>query len=139
MTNPRRQIWQVERNQTMKTTSWMAGKLVVKFLVFTTLFGAVQTRAQGTNLTELLQAGLFAEQGDRKLDAAIADYQALASQYDKDRQLAATAVFRLGECYRAQNRTNEAAAQYQRILKDFPDQKVLATMSEQNLKGLGGS
>ncbi len=67
-------------------------------------------RAQTNNLTALLQQGLFEEQANRNLDAAIADYQALARQFDKDRQLAATAVFRLGECYRMQNKTNEAAA-----------------------------
>ena len=93
--------------------------------------------AQTNSLTALLQQGLFEEQASRNLDAAIADYTTLAGQFDKDRQLAATAVFRLGECYRAQGRTNEAAAHYQRILKDFSDQPTLATLSRQNLVGMG--
>ena len=63
--------------------------------------------------------------------------RSLAAQFDKDRQLAATAVFRLGECYRAQGKTNEAAAQYQRILRDFSDQNTLATLSRQDLTGMG--
>ena len=93
--------------------------------------------AQTNSLTALLQQGLFEEQASRNLDAAIADYSTLAAQFDKDRQLAATAVFRLGECYRAQGKTNEAAAHYQRILRDFSDQTVLATLSRQNLAGMG--
>ena len=93
--------------------------------------------AATTNLTALLQQGLFEEQANRNLDAAIAAYSSLATQFDKDRQLAATAVFRLGECYRAQGKTNEAAAHYQRILRDFPDQTTLATLSRQNLAGMG--
>jgi ankyrin repeat protein len=103
------------------------------------LLAAALAHAQTNNLTALLQQGLFEEQANRNLDAAIADYQALARQFDKDRQLAATAVFRLGECYRMQNKTNEAAAEYQRIIRDFSDQTTLATLSQQNLTGMGMS
>ncbi|HEV2694789.1 MAG TPA: ankyrin repeat domain-containing protein [Verrucomicrobiae bacterium] len=103
------------------------------------LLAATLLRAETTNLTALLQQGLLEEQASRNLDAAIADYQTLAAQFDKDRQLAATAVFRLGECYRAQGKTAEAAAQYQRILRDFSDQTTLATLSRQDLAGLGMS
>ncbi len=120
-------IWQAEIVQIMKT------KLCL--LIF--LLAAALLRAQTNDLTALLQQGLFEEQASRNLDAAIADYSALAKQFDKDRQLAATAVFRLGECYRAQGRTNEAAAQYQRILHDFSDQQTLATLSRQDLAGMG--
>lgn len=101
------------------------------------LLAAPILRAQTNDLTALLQQGLFEEQANRNLDAAIADYQTLATQFDQDRQLAATAVFRLGECYRAQGKTNEAAAQYQRILRDFSDQQTLATLSRQDLAGMG--
>ena len=93
--------------------------------------------AATNDLTALLQQALFEEQANRNLDAAIEDYAALAKQFDKDRQLAATAVFRLGECYRAQGKTKEAAAQYQRILRDYSDQQTLATLSRQNLAGMG--
>src|ERR1022692_782810 len=94
---------------------------IIFFLLAATLAGA-----QTNNLPALLQQGLFEEQANRNLDAAIADYQTLATQFDKDRQLAATAVFRLGECYRALGKTNEATAQYQRVLRDFADQPALA-------------
>jgi ankyrin repeat protein len=101
------------------------------------LLAAALARAQTNNLTVLLQQGLFEEQANRNLDAAIADYQALALQFDKDRQLAATAVFRLGECYRMQGKTNEAALEYKRIVNEFSDQTTLVTLSRQNLTGLG--
>ena len=101
------------------------------------LLAALVASAQTNNLTTLLQHGLFEEQANRNLDAAIADYQSLATQFDQDRKIAATAIFRLGECYRAQGKTNEAAAQYQRVLRDFSDQTTLATLSRQNLAGMG--
>jgi cytohesin len=110
-------------------------KTKLGILIF--LLAAALARAQTNNLTALLQQGLFEEQANRNLDAAIADYQALARQFDKDRQLAATAVFRLGECYRMQGKTNEAALEYRRILRDFSDQTPLATLSRQNLTGMG--
>jgi cytohesin len=120
-------IWQIEPIEIMKT----------KLGIIIFLLAATLADAQTNNLTALLQQGLFEEQANRNLDAAIADYQALARQFDKDRQLAATAVFRLGECYRMQGKTNEAALEYQRILRDFSDQTTLATLSQQDLTGMG--
>src|SRR6185437_3691747 len=96
----------------------------------------IVARGATNDLTNLLQKGLFEEEANRDLNAAIANYQSLASAFDKDRQLAATAVFRLGECYRKLGKTNEAATEYQRILKDFSDQQTLVTLSRQNLAGL---
>ena len=85
-----------------------------KFCLLIFLLAAAVARAQTNNLTTLLQQGLFEEQANRNLDAAISNYQTLAGQFDQDRQLAATAVFRIGECYRMQGKTNEAAGQCQR-------------------------
>jgi ankyrin repeat protein len=98
---------------------------------------AVPTFAVTNDLTTLLQRGLFEEEANRNLDAAITSYESLAKQFDKDRQIAATAVFRLGECYRKLGKTNEAVVQYERILRDFSDQQTLATLSRQNLAGMG--
>src|ERR1035437_2457514 len=129
MTTGSTKFWQAEIIQIMKT----------KICVLIFLLAAALAPAQTNNLTALLQQGLFEEQANRNLDAAIEDYAALARQFDKDRQLAATAVFRLGECYRAQGKTNQAAAQYQRVLRDFSDQQTLATLSRQDLTGMGYS
>lgn len=116
---------------------WQHEVMKMKLCLLIFILAATFARAQTTNLTGLLQQGLFEEQANRNLDAAISDYQTLARQFDKDRQLAATAVFRLGECYRMQGKTNEAALEYQRILRDFSDQATLATLSQQDLTGMG--
>ena len=87
MTTGAGKIWQSETIPTMKLKSG--------FLLF--LLAALVASAQTNNLTALLQQGLMEEQANRNLDAAIANYQSLALQFDKDRQVAATAVFRLGE------------------------------------------
>ncbi|MEI7938350.1 MAG: ankyrin repeat domain-containing protein [Verrucomicrobiota bacterium] len=104
------------------------------------LLGAVTFISAATNdLTSAIQRGLFEEEANQNLGAAIQAYQAVASQFDKDRKLAATAIFRLGECYRKQGNTNDAATQYQRILRDFSDQPTLVTLSRQNLAVLGNA
>ena len=84
-----------------------------------------------------LQRGLFEEEANQNLDAAITAYQSVLTAHDEQRKLAATALFRLGECYRKLRRTNDAIAQYRRLLSEFADQSTLAPLCEQNLAGLG--
>lgn len=83
--------------------------------------------------TTALQKGLFEEEANHDLTAAIRAYQGVIKQFDRDRKLAATAVFRLGECYRKQGQTNDANAQYERIIRDFSDQSALVTLSRSYL------
>jgi tetratricopeptide (TPR) repeat protein len=89
------------------------------------------------SLSDTLQKGLFEEEANHNLDAAIKAYQTVITGHEEQRRLTATAVFRLGECYRKLGKTNEAAAQYQRVLSEFLDQPALANLSRQNLVGLG--
>jgi len=95
------------------------------------------TNAATNELTAVLQKGLFEEEANRNFGAAIQAYQAVVSQFDNDRKLAATAIFRLGECYRKQGATNEATAQYERVLREFGDQSTLVGLSHQSLALFG--
>ena len=90
-------------------------------------------------ITTAFQKGLFEEEANQNLDAAIKAYKEVISRLDEQRKLGATAVFRLGECYRKLGKTNDAVVQYQRLLHDFADQPTLVTLSRQNLTGLGMS
>ncbi|MBA4149287.1 MAG: tetratricopeptide repeat protein [Verrucomicrobia bacterium] len=90
---------------------------------------ALLSQAATNELTTLLQKGLFEEEANHNLEAATQAYQTVITQFDKDRKLAATAVFRLGEVFRKQGKTNEAKAQYERVLREFPDQEKLAALS----------
>jgi tetratricopeptide (TPR) repeat protein len=84
-------------------------------------------------LTEQFQRALFEEEANRNLPAAIAGYEAVIKRLDEQRQLAATAVFRLGESYRKLGKTNEAVSAYERIIREFADQETLVKLSGQNL------
>jgi len=110
--------------------------LKTKILLSGLLVALATPVCAGTNdLTSALQKGLFEEEANHNLAAAIQDYQSVIAQFDKDRKLGATAVFRLGECYRKLGSTNEAAAQYERILREFADQTPLVELSRQRLPG----
>src|SRR5262245_29633272 len=101
------------------------------------LLTALCVRAAGDDLAGALQKALFEEEANHNLPEAIQAYESVVAQIDKDRKLAATAIFRLGECYRKQGKTNEAKAFYDRILHDFADQPTLTALSRQSLQGLG--
>src|SRR5262250_1193917 len=68
---------------------------------------------------DLLRKGLFEEEANQNLDAAIKAYRAIIDQADEQRKIAATAIFRLADSYRKLGRTNEAVTQYQRLLRDY--------------------
>lgn len=109
----------------MKTKTLLL--LVVLLAVFVGTARAADTAAA------TLQKGLFEEEANHNLDAAIQAYQSVVTRFDDERKLAATAVFRLGECYRKLGQTNEANAQYQRVVREFPDQTQLVKLSREYL------
>src|SRR5689334_10221737 len=106
------------------------------FIIGILLVATTLVRAATNDLTSALQKGLFEEEANHNLEAAAQAYQNVSAQFDKDRKLAATAIFRLGEVYRKLGRTNEAVSQYERIVREFSDQQTLSTLSRQNLLAL---
>src|SRR5260221_4216846 len=103
------------------------------------LLGLARFSPAADSLNETLQKGLFEEEANHNLEAAIKAYQAVVQHTDEQRKLAATAIFRLGECYRKLGRTNDATAQYERILRELSDQTTLADFSRQNLLAVGAA
>jgi hypothetical protein len=65
--------------------NWLVGSVF--------LAGMMVLQAQTNDLSAALRQGLFEEEANRNLAAAISNYQALAAQFDQDRQVAATAIF----------------------------------------------
>lgn len=106
------------------------------FLLLALFVAQLPARA-ADNLATFLQRALFEEEGNQNLAAAIDAYQTLLTVHENDRRIAATAVFRLGECYRKLGRTNDAVAQYRQLVARYADQTNLVTLSRQNLAGLG--
>ncbi len=96
----------------------------VALLMIAIGLGAAQDR-----LAETLRKGVVEEEKNQNLNAAIQAYQSILSQFDQDRPTAATALFRLAECYRKQGKSDLAIAAYKRVASEFQDQTKLAEQS----------
>lgn len=96
----------------------------VALLMIAIGMGAAQDR-----LAETLRKGVVEEEKNQNLNAAIQAYQSILSQFDQDRPTAATALFRLAECYRKLGKSDQAIAAYKRVASEFQDQTKLAEQS----------
>lgn len=81
-----------------------------------------------SNESELSRA-IIEEETNPDPSVAKEAYKSLVQQFDQQRQGAAQAIFRLGECYRRLGRMEEARAQYGRIVREFVDFPDLAQQS----------
>ncbi len=108
-------------------------------LLITSLFlGAATTaKAASGDVMTNLQWALFQEEANHNFDAAIQAYKAVVAATDKDRRLAVTAIFRLGECYRKEGDTNDASICYKRVLTEFPDQPAYIKLSVERMADMG--
>jgi len=89
-------------------------------------------------LSALMDTGRLEEVANHNPAAAAKVYEAVVNEIDSRRQLAATAIFRLGGCYRQLGRTNDAVACYERIVREYSDQAGLADQSQRQLAVLQG-
>jgi ankyrin repeat protein len=111
---------------------------LLKRIIYAALLLALAVRCYAADpVSDTLQKGLFEEEANHNLEAAIQAYQSVLNLGNDQRKMMATAVFRLGECYRKQGKNAEAIAQYERVLRDYSDQAVLIKFSRQNLASLG--
>lgn len=106
--------------------------LSVSALLLTTGLSEVQAPVE-----DLLRQGLFEEEANRDFDKAAERYRAVVAAHDRQRALAATATFRLGEIARKKNDKEAAAAAFRTVVERFPEQTDLARMSRENLSALG--
>jgi tetratricopeptide (TPR) repeat protein len=81
------------------------------------------------HMADTLRNGILEEDSKQRPAAAIQQYQAVLTEFAQARQTAATALFRMAECYRKQGNKPQAIASYQRLLRDFADQTKLAAQS----------
>ncbi len=71
----------------------------------------------------LLRAGIFAEEVQGDLKKALSLYDRIVQQYAEDRAIAANAWLRIGFCYEKLGQERESHDAYQKIIRDYPDQR----------------
>jgi len=86
---------------------------------------------------ERFQKALFEEEANQNITNAITGYEAVLDAADAPLRFAATALYRLGECYRKLGRTNDATVAFERLAREFVGQTNLVRLARQNLAVLG--
>jgi tetratricopeptide (TPR) repeat protein len=109
----------------------MTGEAFMKAAIVL-MFLAVLAPAQD-RLADALRKGIVEEESNHNLPAAIQAYESLLKQADADRPTIATALFRIGECYRKLGKSEQATAAYKRVAEQYPDQARLAEQSRRHL------
>ena len=118
----------------MKTIRYLC--LTVLLLVAPMAIGPLAAAPESAS--NLLAEGLMAEEVRRDPAAAAEAYEQVLQGVAEHQALAATALFRLAEVRRKQDRKDEAIALYQRLLREFPAAAEEGKLARQNLAALGG-
>lgn len=119
-------------NKIMKT-------IIQHIFIITAMVSASHVWAQSdpfsaeTSQKDPYAEGLVAEERHQDFAKAAEYYQSVIQEFDAQRQEAAHAIFRLGECLRMLGRMEAAKVQYARILREFPDFVPLTKQSHTRL------
>lgn len=113
--------------------------MITRILLISTLALTSMLSAAELSSEDRLRQGLYEEEANRDFVKAAESYRAVIAAHDRQRSLAATATFRLGEIARKKNDKEAAAAAFRTVAERFPEQTDLARLSRENLSALGMS
>jgi tetratricopeptide (TPR) repeat protein len=85
--------------------------------------------------SELLEQGIYSEETKGDLDAALQLYQKVIAEGKAGEAVAAQAQYRLGVCYYKKKDYTAANTAFEKLLKDYPDQKEYVKLANQYLIG----
>lgn len=102
-------------------------------IIFLLAIGLLASAAPAKPASVLLQEGLYAEEIEGDLDAAIKIYEQVVVEAKKVQRTAAHATYRIGMCYLKKGQKDKAAEYFQNIISDFPSQKAFARKAEKQL------
>jgi Tol biopolymer transport system component len=124
-------IKNAERKRTDLKLQWISG------VVFALMFVVVSSGYAQQNAGVLLQSGLYKEEVNGDLEAAIKVYEGVLKDFPKDRLVAAKAQLHIGLCYEKLG-TTEARTAYESVVRDFADQSDIVAQARVRLAALGG-
>src|SRR5262245_38337580 len=103
---------------------------MIKTLVLTAAFSLSPLLAMAQTPAEQLQRGIFAQDSQGNVDAAITIYRQLAYSGLTPRDVAAEAQYRLGQALLAKGDVTSATREFERLERDFADyQKLVANLA----------
>jgi tetratricopeptide (TPR) repeat protein len=107
------------------------GITIILLLAFAVLASAAQTKPASV----LLQEGLYAEEIEGDLEAAIKVYERVLKEFPRNRPVAAKALLHIGLSYEKLGK-QEAQKAYQRVVQEFADQQKIAAEARTRLSRL---
>src|SRR5260370_11782650 len=112
-------LWQMTEEQIMcwKKFDKASVALVAAILLVTA------TATRGASPSELLEKAIHAEETAGNIDEAIKLYEQVIAEGKAARNAAAQAEYRLAQCLLKKNKTAEANAELEKLVKDFPEEK----------------
>ncbi len=90
--------------------------------------------AEAKPASVLLQEGLYAEEIEGNLDAAIKIYEQVVAEAKATEQTAAQAMYRIGMCYLKKGEKDKAAERFAEVLSRFPEQEDLVAKAQEQLE-----
>jgi hypothetical protein len=103
-------------------------------LAITSLLTTAQVAAAASP-SELLEQGIYSEETKGDVDGALKLYQQVVTEAKAGQAVAAQAQYRLGVCYYKKQNYTEATSAFEKLVKDYPDQKDLIALANKYLAG----
>ncbi len=114
-------------------------RATIPFLAAMLLLGLLAAPVHAKSAAELLREGLYAEEVEGNLDAAIGIYQQIVLDTTAPKNLVAQALYRQGMCFMKKKDEAKAREVFQRLVNDYPDQTEVVEKAKPVLEGLGNA
>ncbi len=116
--------------------SILAGR-ATRTLLLLSLAGLVAgaSMAADAPVSDLLEKGIYSEESKGDLDGAMKLYEQVVSESKTGQAVAAQAQYRLGVCYYKKKDFSHATEAFDKLLKDYPDQKDWVNRAREYLVG----
>ncbi|MHC4444593.1 MAG: DUF3108 domain-containing protein [Planctomycetota bacterium] len=91
--------------------------------------------ALGEPVSNLLEKGIYAEETKGDLDEAIKIYRQIVQDTQANRRYVAQALYRMGMCYNKSGKKDEATKAFEKLIKEYADQKKLVSQARKHMPG----
>ena len=124
----------------MKTKSLMTilsqrAKRTLLLFSFIGLVGVVPATLRAATASEKLEQGIYSEETKGDLDSAMKLYEQVVIEAKASEALAAQAQYRLGVCLYKKKSYTQATAAFEKLVKDYPNQKEYVQLANEYLAG----
>lgn len=120
----------------IKSNIHRTGGAILSILTLAGILGTgVSSSAAEGSVGDVFEKALYAEQTRGDIDAAMPLFQQVIADIKAGQSLAAQAQYHLGLCHYKKGQYAEASAAFEKVIKDYPDEKELVRLAGDYLAG----